>query len=77
VRCWIDDSPSSSSPGDVGSGGIGYGGGHNFRLTYTGSSVAVTADGSTPLATITQSGWYVFQMIYAKGRRAPTWQRPR
>jgi hypothetical protein len=29
--------------------------------------VAVTADGSTPLATITQSGWYTFQMIYSKG----------
>jgi PEP-CTERM motif len=64
---WIDDSPSSSSPSDAGSGGIGYGGEHNFRLSYTGTSVAVTADGSTPLATLTTSGWYVFQMIYAKG----------
>lgn len=67
---WIDDSPSSSSPSDAGSGGIGYGGEHNFRLSYTGTSVAVTADGATPLATITTSGWYTFQMIYAKGATA-------
>ena len=64
---WIDESPSSSSPSDAGSGGVGYGGEHNFRLSYTGTTVAVTADGSTPLATITQSGWYTFQMIYSKG----------
>lgn len=64
---WIDESPSSSSPSDAGSSGVGYGGEHNFRLTYTGTSVAVTADGSTPLATITTSGWYVFSMEYAKG----------
>jgi hypothetical protein len=67
---WIDDSPSSSSPSDAGSGGVGYGGEHNFRLSYTGTTVAVTADGSTPLATITTSGWYVFQHVYAKGATA-------
>lgn len=64
---WIDDSPSSSSPSDTSSGGIGYGGEHNFRLTYSGSSVSVSADGTTPLATITTSGWYVFSTEYAKG----------
>jgi hypothetical protein len=64
---WIDDSPSSSSPSDVGSGGIGYGGEHNFRLSYNGTSVAVTADGATPLATLTKSGWYTFRMTYSKG----------
>jgi hypothetical protein len=30
----------------------------------------VTADGATPLATITTSGWYVFKMIYEKGATA-------
>jgi hypothetical protein len=64
---WIDESPSSTSPKDAGTGGVGYGGEQNFRLTYTGSSVNVSADGSTPLTTITKSGWYTFQMIYFKG----------
>jgi hypothetical protein len=64
---WVDNSPSSSSPSDSSSGGIGYGGEHNFRLTYTGSQVMVSADGVTPLATITTSGWYTFEFIYSKG----------
>ena len=64
---WVDMSPSSSSPSDAGLGGIGYGGEHNFRLSYTGTAVAVTADGATPLATLTTSGWYTFRMTYSKG----------
>jgi hypothetical protein len=64
---WIDDAPSSSSPSDVSSGGIGYGGEHNFRLSYSGSSVTVTDDGGNDLGTITTSGWYTFQMVYAQG----------
>ena len=64
---WIDDSPSSTSPSDAGSGGLGYGGEHNFQLSYTGSSVLVNVDGGTQIATLTTSGWYTFQMIYAMG----------
>jgi hypothetical protein len=62
----VDGSPSSTSPGDVGSGGVGLGGEHNFRLTYSGSSVGVTDDGGASLTTLTTSGWYVFQMIYSR-----------
>ncbi len=55
---WIDMSPTQNN----------YGGEHNFRLTPTGSSVMVTVDGQTaPIATITTSGWYKFQMTYQKG----------
>jgi hypothetical protein len=64
---WIDESPSSTSPKDAGTGGVGYGGEQSFRLTYTGSSVNVSADGTSALTTITKSGWYTFQMIYFKG----------
>jgi hypothetical protein len=67
---WIDESPSSTSPKDAGTGGVGFGGEQNFRLTYTGSTVKVSANGTTPLATITTSGWYTFQMIYFKGATA-------
>jgi hypothetical protein len=64
---WIDTSPSSSSPADAASGGVGFGGEVNFRLTYTGSQVLVNANGTTPLGTITTSGWYTFQTVYGKG----------
>lgn len=68
---WIDESPSSTSPNDVmNNGGTGYGGEHNFRLSYTGSSVLVGVDGGTPIATLVTSGWYTFQMIYSKGATA-------
>jgi hypothetical protein len=40
---------------------------HNFRLTALGSSVRVTVDGqTTPLAVITQSGWYTFLMTWRR-----------
>lgn len=61
---WIDESPSSSSPSDAGTGD---GGEHNFRLIYSGASVSVTADSGAALATITSSGWYTFSTEYAKG----------
>jgi hypothetical protein len=67
---WIDASPSSSDPADAGSGGVGYGGEHNFRLTYSGSSVQVAVDGGGSIANITTSGWYTFQTIYAQGATA-------
>ncbi len=57
---WIDMSPSQPVNN--------YGGEHNFRLTPTGSSVAVTVDGQTsPIVIIATSGWYKFQMTYTKG----------
>lgn len=57
---WIDMSPGQPSGNS--------GGEHNFRLTPSGSSVAVTVDGQTvPIATITTSGWYRFDMTYRKG----------
>jgi PEP-CTERM motif len=65
---WIDASPSSTSAYDIAnSGGLGYGGEHNFRLVYTGTSVLVYVDGGvTPIATLTGSGWYNFESIYAQ-----------
>ena len=59
--------PSSSNPSD---GGIGSGGEHNFRLSYTGTSVQVAVDGGASIATITTSGWYNFQTIYSQGATA-------
>lgn len=61
---WIDMSPSHPAGN--------YGGEHSFRITPTGSSVQVFVDGqATPIATITASGWYTFQMVVRKGA-APT-----
>ncbi len=58
---WIDESPGNSNTGN-------YGGEHNFRLTPTGSAVGVFVDGqASPIATITKSGWYNFQMTFQKG----------
>jgi len=57
---WIDMSPTQAN----------FGGEHNFRLTPTASAVAVevAVDGqTTPIVTITTSGWYKFQMTYRKG----------
>src|ERR1700682_3300141 len=57
---WIDMSPGHPSGN--------YGAEHNFRLTPTGSAVRVYVDGQVvPIATITASGWYKFQMTYRKG----------
>jgi hypothetical protein len=39
---------------------------HNFRLTASGTAVSVSVDGqTTPISTITPSGWYDFQMTYS------------
>lgn len=64
---WVDGSPASTSPVDAGSGGVGYGGEHNFQLSYTGSSVIVNVDGTAPVTTLASSGWYTFEMVYSKG----------
>lgn len=65
---WIDMSPSSVAPDSVGCFPAACSDEHNFRLTYTGSSVQVSTDGSvTPALTINSSGWYTFQDTYAKG----------
>jgi len=66
---WIDESPRDAS------GAIADGAGppdstftaeHNFRLTATGTMVLVGADNAPVFATITQSGWYVFQLTWRK-----------
>lgn len=58
---WIDMQPSNPDPANSGAE-------HNFRLTPNGSSVAITVDGqTTPIFTITTTGWYKFQMTYQKG----------
>ncbi|HLJ69599.1 MAG TPA: hypothetical protein VKX16_19760 [Chloroflexota bacterium] len=55
---WIDETPYHADPNN-------YGAEHNFRLTATGSSVNVTVDGqTTPMATLTTSGWYTFVMTW-------------
>jgi hypothetical protein len=63
---WIDGAPASSDPNDIPNGGTGFGAEHNFRLAYTGAGgVNVTVDGqTTPIADITNSGWYNFDMVY-------------
>jgi hypothetical protein len=66
---WIDMSPSSSDPNDVANNnGLGYGDEQNFRLSYTGTGVDVTASGAaSPFADITSSGWYQFEITYQPG----------
>ena len=60
---WLDMAPSSQDPNN-------YGAEHNFRFYVDGSgSIAVTNDGSSssdPIATISTSGWYTFQMKWYK-----------
>ena len=61
---WIDMTPYHADPNN-------YGAEHNFRLSATGSSVLVTVDGqSTPIATLTSSGWYTFLMTFKKAANA-------
>jgi hypothetical protein len=56
---WIDMTPNSSDGGAI------YGAEHNFRVTAQGGQVAVSVDGQgSPISTITQSGWYDFQMTW-------------
>ena len=62
---WIDMAPNTSDPNLYTDNQYGE---HNFRVTSTGSGqVNVGIDGNGTLATITQSGWYQFQMIYVAG----------
>ena len=57
---WIDMTPYHADPNN-------YGAEHNFRITALGTSVLVTVDGQTsPIATITTSGWYTFMMTWRK-----------
>jgi hypothetical protein len=57
---WIDMTPYHADPDN-------YGAEHNFRLLATGSSVDVKVDGqTTPIATLTSSGWYTFIMTWSK-----------
>jgi hypothetical protein len=56
---WIDMTPYHADPNN-------YGAEHNFRLTATGASVAVSVDGEPVFATITTSGWYTFMMTWRK-----------
>ncbi len=57
---WIDMSPAHPSGN--------YGAEHNFRLTPTGTAVQIFVDGqTTPIATLSTTGWYTFQMTFRKG----------
>jgi hypothetical protein len=57
---WIDMTPYHSDPDN-------YGAEHNFRLKATGSSVEVRVDGqAAPIATLSTSGWYTFEMTYRR-----------
>jgi hypothetical protein len=66
---WIDMSPDKLGPDGVsGCGAAACSDEHNFQLSYDGTSVAVTIDGSVTTAlTISTSGWYTFQDTYAQG----------
>ena len=64
---WIDMTPYHADPANFGAE-------HNFRLTAVGSAVQVYVDGQlSPIATLTSSGWYTFQMTW---RRAPNLADP-
>lgn len=64
---WIDMTPYHADSGN-------YGAEHNFRLKALGSTVEVYVDGqTTPIATLTASGWYTFEMVW---RRAPILSDP-
>jgi hypothetical protein len=65
---WIDMFPTTTAAGgDPYCGQIGCGDEHNFRLSYNGSSVDVSIDGGSSIATISTSGWYQFEATYAPG----------
>lgn len=66
---WIDESPRDSAGAiadGAGAPSSTYTAEHNFRLTATGTSVKVGADNLPAFATITQSGWYTFQLTWRK-----------
>jgi len=58
---WID-----MSPADVDNTSL-YAAEGNFRLTANGSSVAVQAINGSTLASITNAGWYSFEIVWSKG----------
>ena len=64
---WLDMTPDHADPNNFGAE-------HNFRFYVDGSGVIkVTADSGdpgTPIAAISQSGWYTFEMTYRKGATA-------
>lgn len=58
---WID-----MAPADIDNTSL-YAAEGNFRLTANGSSVSVQAINSSTLTTITNAGWYTFEMVWSKG----------
>jgi hypothetical protein len=57
---WIDMTPYHADPANFGAE-------HNFRIKALGAAVEVSVDGQTsPIATLTSSGWYTFQMTWEK-----------
>jgi len=57
---WIDMTPYHEDPDN-------YGAEHNFRIKALGGSVEVYVDGqTTPIATLTVSGWYTFLMTWRR-----------
>ena len=57
---WIDMTPYHADAAN-------YGAEHNFRIKALGSSVEVYVDGqTTPIATLTTSGWYTFMMTWRR-----------
>ncbi len=61
---WLDMSPTSSSTGVS-----DYRGEHNFRVSHDSvGTFQVTRDGqTTPFATLSDTGWYTFEITYKKG----------
>ena len=57
---WIDMTPYHGDPNN-------YGAEHNFQIKALGGSVAVYVDGqASPIATLTESGWYTFLMTFRR-----------
>lgn len=63
---WIDEAPRDASGLTATGASSPFTAEHNFRLTATGSSVNVAADDGPTFATISQTGWYTFQMTFRK-----------
>lgn len=67
---WIDESPRDAAgliADGAGPPASAFTAEHNFRLTATGTSVQVAADGqATPFVTLSTTGWYTFQMTWRK-----------
>jgi len=63
---WIDEAPRDASGLTANGASSAFTAEHNFRLTATGTSVQIAADDQPTFATITKTGWYVFQMTFRK-----------